>query len=1221
MKMCRGKLGSVALLCMLALAGPARAQDVIGVLPEVLQPEVAEKLQLTDEQRTQFSELIKRRTGEMVGLAQQLREVPPDQKERLRNDFRVESERLGFAILNVEQRSLMEQIRVNKLGLLSLKEPTIAKVLNLADWQQAKVSELVARAHASSRAADAERVRADVERAIRAEISDSQWSAWQVLAGRSPGAKIGTPQPPERPSTASVANAATADSSANADSGRTRPASPDRTPISDVKLQMNFQAMPWPDVLRWLCEQADMSLQADTMPPGSFTYRDNSRQYSVGEAMDIMSASLLNKGFALLRRDRLLMVVDLEAPMVPNMIKELAEFVTLDQLDSRGDFELVKCLFHLSRMDPDEAKEEIEQLLSLQGSVISLRSAGQVQVTDTAGVLRAVRALIEHAEDPKSLRGSSIVAIPLKHITANEVLDVARPLLNLPEGTNSNQDISLSTDTFGNTLFINAKKTEDTQKLRDLIEHLDVAPSGADQVGGTREQPVVQIHELKGSDPDLSYRVISQRLASEPDVRMELDKATNKLVVQARPTTHLEIEELLRLLSGQSSQFEVIELKNLDTQLAIATIKKFFGLSDTGTAESGAPIIDGDLIMRRLYVKASPTQLEQIRTLIDKLEGNAASSSFGENVRVIPLSPRKFENTMEQISRLWNTTKNRNRLRVVRPGEMSSESSLPQKAINVEPVRTSNRERPSMNGSTVNGGSEFNSRGRNAAHSQTTERDDAGSHATPQDEVRSNDSVQPPTNVEQVDSEQPKQDEQPADSDRPRTSAALRSGHFVATAAVADEDFDVQASEDQQASPASSQPQEDRSPTDQPAQPGANSPATNEDNTAPADDIVIMSGPGGLIVTSNDKEALAEFDQLLRLLVEQSSLGSSEPTFYWLKYIRAGAAKELLEAVLSGSSTAGSSSGGGGGLIGDMVSEVGGGLLGSLLGGGSGGGGIGVGGGSLTSGDVIINADPRLNALIIRANALDLELCEQVLKVIDQPDSPISVQTRGRIEVIPVISQDAEAVATMIKSLFSDRIEGGGSSGGGSSQRQPDPRELIAALTGGGSSRRGGSANSQLTETKISVSVDKNTNSLVVMAQPQDIDLIHQLVAELDVAGGDVEEKIEVVSLTGTNLNVDMIDTALKGVLGTKARTNTTSNSSSGSSSSSQSQERSSSDSDQARRTAEFYQQLRERFQGGSSGRGSSSGSSSGGFGGFGGFRGPPSGGSSSGNQSNRGGR
>ncbi|MGN6545656.1 MAG: hypothetical protein ACTHK7_11450, partial [Aureliella sp.] len=703
MNMCCGKrtVKGLGLLCGLFLAtaagliAPARAQDVIGVLPEVLKPEVADKLKLTEEQRSALSDLIKRRSSEAIGLAQQLREAPPDQKDRLRDEFRQDSERQGYAILDLQQRSQLEQIRVERLGLLALSEPAIAKVLNLADWQQAKVKELVDKAHANSRGPDAERVRGEVERALRAEISDSQFAAWEVLAGKSPGAEIGDPQPPER-KTAEPAATQTADATSPSDARASAARSPDRTPVEDVRLQMNFQAMPWPDVLKWLCEQADLSLQADSMPPGSFTYRDNSRKYSIGEAMDIMSASLLNKGYALLRRDRLLMVVDLEAPLVENMIKELAEFVPLEELDSRGDFELVKCLFFLSRMNPDDAKKEIEQLLSLQGSVISLPSAGQVQVTDTAGVVRAVRALIERAEDPETMRGSSIIAIPLKHITANEVLDVARPLLNLPEGANSNQDISLSTDTFGNTLFVNAKKPEDTQKLRDLILHLDVAPTESEQVSGKSELPVVNIHEIQGSDPDLAFRVLSQRLANEPEVRMELDKETNKLVVQARPSTHKEIDEILQMLSGQSSKFEVIDLKNLDTQVAIATIKKFFGLSDTGSAEAGAPIIDGDLIMRRLYVKASPQQLEQIRTLVEKLEASTTTTNFGENVRVIPLAPRKLDSTIQQIERLWEATKKRNRLRIVVPGDSTADSSLPQKAIVVE-----DRNAPLING--ING--------------------------------------------------------------------------------------------------------------------------------------------------------------------------------------------------------------------------------------------------------------------------------------------------------------------------------------------------------------------------------------------------------------------------------------------------------------------------------------------------------------------------------------
>ncbi|MCC6507803.1 MAG: general secretion pathway protein, partial [Pirellulaceae bacterium] len=216
-------------------------------------------------------------------------------------------------------------------------------------------------------------------------------------------------------------------------------------------------------------------------------------------------------------------------------------------------------------------------------------------------------------------------------------------------------------------------------------------------------------------------------------------------------------------------------------------------------------------------------------------------------------------------------------------------------------------------------------------------------------------------------------------------------------------------------------------------------------------------------------------------------------------------------------------------------------------------------------------------------------------KIIDQPDSPISVQTRGQIAVIPVMSQDAETVASEVKGLFTDRIDGGASGGGGgggaSRGGAPDPRELIAALTGGGRGGRGGGS-SQLAEIKIAVTVDKKTNSLLVMGTPQDIKQIRELVELLDVAGEESEENVVVTSLKDTNLNVGMIDSALKSMLGPRARTNT--NSSSTSSSTPSAPSSSGGDADQARRTAEAFQQLRERFQSGG-------GSTTGGFRGFGG--------------------
>lgn len=1156
------RFGIAGILLLLSVSSWSAAQDTIGVIAEAVKPEVAEKLKLSDDQRSQIQQLLKRRESEMIGLGQQLRESPPDQRQKLRSDFRAETERQGFAILDADQRTKLEKLRIEKLGLLALAEPGVATILNLADWQKEIVAQQVLKANAAARNPDADRVRTEAERGIRSEISDTQFGAWQVLAGLS-NAGVGNPQPPERKPAPTVASTPAASQAANS-----RGVSRDKMAVDQIRLKMNFQAMPWAEVLKWISDQADFSLQADVIPPGSFTYRDNSRDYTIGEALDIMSASLLGNGYSLIRRDRMLMVVDLEAPQVKNIIKELAEFVPPEQLDTRAAFEPVKCLFALSRLSPEDAEKEVAKLLSLQGSVISLPSTGQIQVIDNAGVMRVVREWVRRSEDAESMRGSSIVAIPLKHITANEVLDVARPLLNLPENANSNPDISLSTDTFGNTLFVNAKKPEDVSKLRDLVKHLDTTPSESETPGVGREPAEYKMHEIQGSDPELAFRVLSQRLSSEPDVRMELDKETNKLVVQARPSVHKEIDELLRMLSGQGSDFEVIDLK-MDTQLAIAAIEKFFGLTKSGTADPSQPIIDGDLITRRLYVKASPKQLEQIKTLISKMEASAVSNDLGGNVRVIPLPARKVDRALEQVGRLWMATKKKNRIRVVTPSSADPGTTFQQRS-----VAPPDEPQP-----------------------------------TPVRDVEANEdrAVEPAAPVK------PGIEPAPKSTLRHRTSST----RFVTTQPPVP-------------SPPDSEPRTRNRDV-------ARSNIDDADAEGEAGDIVVMPGPGGLIITSSDTEALAEFDKMLRMMMDSTTMGSAEPTFFYLKYRKAAAAKELLESILSGTSSGGGG-GGGGGLIGDMVSEVGGGLIGSLLGGG--GSSVSASGSSLTTGDVIVNADPQLNILVIRANAIDLELCEQLLKIIDQPDSIISVRTRGEFAVIPVVTQDADVVAAEIKAIFPDRIEGGGAAGGGGGgggNRAPDPREFLAALTGGGGGRRGGGANSQLAEIKIAISVDKKTNSLLVMAPPQDIELIRQIVDKLDEAGGEVEEGVEVVSLSGTNLNVGMIDSALKSMLGPKARTNNNASSSTGSTASAP--QGGGGGDDGARQRAEMFQQLRERFGGGAGGAapgggrtggtGAPGGFGGGGFPGFGGQRGGGApggfggqrGGGGGGQQGGRGGR
>jgi type II secretory pathway component GspD/PulD (secretin) len=205
-------------------------------------------------------------------------------------------------------------------------------------------------------------------------------------------------------------------------------------------------------VLEWFADRADLSLVVEVLPVGSFTYRDD-RAYEVDQALDLLNSYLLTRGYTLVRRERLLLVIDLESP-IP---EELITLVTLEELDQRGRYELVKCVFPLARMTADEARRMIEGFLGPQGMVIAFPAARQILVTETAGKLRTIRDMIARVEDPKAGGMERIVDFQLNHVIADEVLAIARPLLGLGADQNFNSEISISVDPVGTRIFATGK--------------------------------------------------------------------------------------------------------------------------------------------------------------------------------------------------------------------------------------------------------------------------------------------------------------------------------------------------------------------------------------------------------------------------------------------------------------------------------------------------------------------------------------------------------------------------------------------------------------------------------------------------------------------------------------------------------------------------------------------------------------------------------------------
>jgi len=95
-----------------------------------------------------------------------------------------------------------------------------------------------------------------------------------------------------------------------------------QSPEGDGHLLFSFNKVPWRKVLEWYAEEADLSLVMDTPPQGTFTYT-NTEKYTLAETINVLNSVLRTKGYTLVRRESMLMLVDLEDG-IPSNVKSRA---------------------------------------------------------------------------------------------------------------------------------------------------------------------------------------------------------------------------------------------------------------------------------------------------------------------------------------------------------------------------------------------------------------------------------------------------------------------------------------------------------------------------------------------------------------------------------------------------------------------------------------------------------------------------------------------------------------------------------------------------------------------------------------------------------------------------------------------------------------------------------------------------------------------------------
>ena len=391
-----------------------------------------------------------------------------------------------------------------------------------------------------------------------------------------------------------------------------RPAAP-----PEKKLRFTFRFQPWNDVLSWFANEAGLSLVLDAPPPGTFNYTDT-REYTISEAIDLLNGVLLTKGHTLIRRDRMLLLVNLAGGIPQDLIPR----VTLEARDRRGQFELVQVQFAIGDRDAAEVNAEITPLIGQHGSSVPLPKTKQVLVTETAGRMRAIRAVIESIPEPRR-EAARPREEPEKPVLQVYPLETVDPSAALATAIALMPEIKVTHDPRLNQLNAFATPTQQAG-IQKMLESMR-----AEQPAKQKKQ--LQVYPLQGA----ANRQLTDFLQSlTPGAQLGFDNQSGNLAVFATAAEHELIAESLAQLERDAGAqggwqvrvFPLTKAQPTDLVTLLATV--------VPDAKLAANVATSSLV-----ALARENDLQRIGQVVEQLEADEPATDRLQ-LRLYPLDPR-----------------------------------------------------------------------------------------------------------------------------------------------------------------------------------------------------------------------------------------------------------------------------------------------------------------------------------------------------------------------------------------------------------------------------------------------------------------------------------------------------------------------------------------------------------------------------------------------------
>jgi type II secretory pathway component GspD/PulD (secretin) len=412
-------------------------------------------------------------------------------------------------------------------------------------------------------------------------------------------------------------------------------------PVGDGNggIRMNFQGASLVDVLNYLSEAAGFVIVQEAEVSGTVNIISH-RAVSEEEAVELLNAVLIDRGYTALRTGRILRIVGRDEAIRRDLpVRSGADPALIPRRD-----EMVTQIIPVRYADASRLIENIRPLLDEKAALTANESSNAIVITDTQTNIRRMAEIIR-ALDTSIASISVIRVFPLDYADATKVAEVIREVFSPTQSAQRGAGAA--------------------QAMRNVMEErFRMAAGGAAGRTGTTGTGTSEARQAASRVVAVADEFTNSLVVSAPDELM----ATIEQIVEQLDTNIAELTEVRVFRLEHADATELAALVNelyVDTATTGQTGRQtgggpgaFFRGNAANTQRSQRSLIQsrvmavGDPRTNSLIVSAARDTMMTIAEMVGRLDG---SSDKKQRVFVVPLEHADVDNVADILRGMFET--------------------------------------------------------------------------------------------------------------------------------------------------------------------------------------------------------------------------------------------------------------------------------------------------------------------------------------------------------------------------------------------------------------------------------------------------------------------------------------------------------------------------------------------------------------------------------------